>query len=133
MSSEFLAFLGDYNKARARHCLPQADDWFDFSVPEMFRKETAREAWAYWRWRILRAQVEPGEDYYLLARIINAFGRDDNKSFVVTSNCDGLHHQAGLDDGKLQEVHDSLARVQCSDACSGELLAGGQGFPVASS
>ena len=25
----------------------------------MFRKETEREAWAYWRWRILRARVPP--------------------------------------------------------------------------
>ena len=123
MSPAFLAFLDDYNRARARHGLPLADDWFSFSVPEMFRAETAREAWAYWRWRILRARVpQPGPDYVQLGRILDFFGRE--KSFVVTSNCDGLHGRpegGGVDEGHLQEVHGSLARVQCSGACSNEL------------
>ena len=30
MSAEFLRFLGDYNAARRRHELPEAEDWFDF-------------------------------------------------------------------------------------------------------
>ena len=30
MSAEFLRFLGDYNAARRRHGLPEAEDWFDF-------------------------------------------------------------------------------------------------------
>ena len=120
MSKEFLAFLSAYNKARARHGLPEADDWFSFSVPEMFQKETAKEAWAYWRWRILRAQVERlGDDYLHLQRILNTFG--PQKSFVVTSNCDGLHVQAGVDEACIQEVHGSLSRVQCSAECCDRL------------
>lgn len=129
MSAEFLAFLNDYNKARRQHGLFPVDDWFGFSVPEMFRSETAREAWAYWRWRILRACVEPGEDYRHLSRILEAFGPD--KSFVVTSNCDGLHldrqrnksldKAIGVEPSRLQEIHGSLSRVQCSKPCCNEL------------
>lgn len=125
MSDEFLNFLGQYNRARARHGLSEAADWFDFSVPEMFRRETAAEAWAYWRWRILRARVEPGRDYRDLARILRSFG-DESKYFVVTSNCDGLHIArdgcAGADAAtNLYEVHGSLSRVQCSAGCSDTL------------
>ena len=68
MSKDFLRFLAGYNKARAgmleirrpqwlsvlRHLLrlfaspiaagqPTVDDWFGFSVPEMFDKSTAKE------------------------------------------------------------------------------------------
>ena len=80
MSAAFLKFLGDYNTARRKVGLSQADDWFNFSVPEMFRKETEAEAWAYWRWRILRAKVEPAEDYAHLMRLANYFGQ--GKVFV---------------------------------------------------
>lgn len=74
MSADFLKFLGDFNSARARHGLEPVDDWFDFSVPEMFQKETEKEAWAYWRWRMLRTVVTPAEDYRQLMRIIEFFG-----------------------------------------------------------
>lgn len=59
MSDEFLAFLSDYNAARTAHGLPEVDDWFGFSVPQMFAKATEKAAWAYWRWRTLRAMVTP--------------------------------------------------------------------------
>ena len=49
MSPDFLRFLGDYNAARQLHGMEPADDWFSFSVPQMFAKETEKEAWAYWR------------------------------------------------------------------------------------
>jgi hypothetical protein len=32
------------------------------------------QAWAYWRWRILRAVVTPAEDYQQLMRLIAYFG-----------------------------------------------------------
>ena len=70
MSPDFLRFLGDFNAARRRAGLPEADDWFSFSVPEMFRAATAAEAWAYWRWRILRALVAPAADYAQLDRLV---------------------------------------------------------------
>ena len=119
MSAEFLAFLGAYNAARRAHGLAEADGWFQFSVAEMFRSETAKQAWAYWRWRILRAQVEPAEDYQSLGRLANFFGED--KVFVQTSNCDMLHERAGLPASRCHEIHGSLGRLQCSDRCSAEL------------
>jgi len=35
-----LKFLGDFNLARRKAGLAEADDWFSFSVPEMFEKVT---------------------------------------------------------------------------------------------
>ena len=66
MGSSFFkssAYLAAFNEARKRAGLAPAADWFDFSVPEMFRAETAKEAWDYWRWRTLRAIVQPATDY----------------------------------------------------------------------
>ena len=40
----------------------------------MFRKETEKEAWAYGRWRMLRAQVQPADDYMQLMRLVEYFG-----------------------------------------------------------
>lgn len=122
MSPDFLRFLNDYNKARTKHGLPEADDWFDFSVPQMFEKETEIEAWRYWRWRILRALVEPADDYQMLRRIGEYFG--SNKVFVVTSNCDQLHLRSGTNPAFLKEIHGSLGTIQCSHACCRDL------FPV---
>lgn len=119
MSPEFSAFLEAYNEARKRHSLPSADDWFSFSVSEMFRKETEQEAWAYWRWRMLRALKQPAEDYKLLGQIIEYFGKE--RVFVVTSNCDGLHEAAGVPAKQIKEIHGSLAMIQCSGACCDKL------------
>jgi NAD-dependent SIR2 family protein deacetylase len=115
MSPDFLRFLGGYNAARKKAGLRQADDWFSFSVPEMFGKETAAEAWQYWRWRMLRALVKPAADYEALMQIVDYFGRD--KVFVQTSNCDMLHERAGMSADAVFEIHGSLGRLQCSDKC----------------
>jgi NAD-dependent SIR2 family protein deacetylase len=115
MSPDFLRFLGDYNAARKRAGVPEADDWFGFSVPEMFEKITEKEAWAYWRWRMLRALVEPAEDYRVLNAIVKYFGVE--KTFVETSNCDMLHERSGIPADRVHEIHGSLGRVQCSKHC----------------
>lgn len=115
MSPDFLRFLANYNKARRACGLCEADDWFNFSVPEMFRSETSKEAWHYWRWRILRAIVEPADDYRQLSRLVKYFGED--KVFVETSNCDQLHVKSGVSQDNLLEIHGSLARLQCSQTC----------------
>lgn len=88
MSPDFLRFLALYNDARRKAGLPEAADWFDFSVPDMFRPETEAAAWQYWRWRILRAAVEPGKDYWHLANLVQYFGKEH--VFVQTSNCDSV-------------------------------------------
>lgn len=119
MSAEFLAFLDAYNQARERHNLSPADDWFEFSVSDMFRTETAVQAWAYWKWRILRARIAPGDDYQYLDRIMASFEKEN--CFVITSNCDGLHRSFVDPDNQLQEIHGSLAKLQCSGKCCQEL------------
>eukprot|EP01052_Picozoa_sp_SAG31_P016955 SAG31_NODE_1142_length_9696_cov_3.874232_9_plen_474_part_00 len=119
MSADFLAFLAAFNEERRNHGLPEADDWFSFSVADMFRAETEKSAWAYWRWRILRALVEPAEDYRLLKKVIDYFG--DEKVFVRTSNCDMLHVKAGFPESRCHEIHGSLGRLQCSAHCCDEL------------
>jgi NAD-dependent SIR2 family protein deacetylase len=119
MHPDFLGFLDKYNAARRAHNLEEAHDWFDFSVPSMFRKETEKEAWAYWRWRMLRALVTPAEDYRLLGLITRYFG--DDKTFVVTSNCDMLHVLSGALPKRVEEIHGCLGRLQCSAYCNEEL------------
>ena len=120
MSKDFLKFLSDYNIARKSKGLEEVDDWFGFSVPEMFNKETEKEAWAYWRWRKLRALVEPAEDYLLLMQLITWFGQEN--SFVITSNCDQLHEKSGMHEHQIQEIHGSLGRFQCSKPCGNDLF-----------
>ena len=151
MSEDFLHFLRNYNIARTSNGLEEADDWFSFSVPEMFRKETEKEAWAYWKWRILRSVVEPAEDYNILNTIMARFGK--KRTFVKTSNCDMLHERSGVDGkepslntcflsfkrpnpdfflflfffftnqtaNRIHEIHGSLGRLQCSNKCSNKM------------
>jgi len=116
MSADFLKFLGDYNAARKRAGLDEAKSWFSFSVPAMFLRPTEKEAWAYWRWRVLRAAVAPAVDYVELMRLVRFFGQ--GKVFVKTSNCDLLHVKAGGDPEALEEIHGSLRFVQCAAECS---------------
>lgn len=119
MSPDFLKFLGDFNLARRKAGLAEADDWFSFSVPEMFEKATEKEAWAYWRWRILRADVEPSQDYVQLMRIANWFGKGNY--FITTSNCDQLHVKAGAPAESLYEIHGTVSKVQCANQCCDDL------------
>jgi len=118
MSAEFVAFLAAYNAARRAAGLEDADDWFSFSVPEMFRRETEAEAWAYWRWRTLRALVEPAPDYTQLSKLLAYF---EANAFVQTSNCDQLHVRAALSADRVMEIHGSLGRVQCAAGCTQRL------------
>ena len=115
MSADFLRFLGDYNAARRRSGLAEADDWFSFSVPAMFAKATEKEAWAYWRWRTLRALVTPAEDYRTLNKLVEFFGTE--RTFVQSSNCDMLHERAGMPANRVHEIHGSLGRLQCAGPC----------------
>lgn len=119
MSPEFMAFLEGFNKVRRKHNLSEADDWFNFSVAEMFRPETEVEAWHYWRWRVLRARVEPAEDYAMLNRLAQYFG--NGRVFVKTSNCDMLHVLSGTNPSQIVEIHGSLGTLQCSRPCSNNL------------
>lgn len=117
MSPVFLKFLENYNIAQKKHGLEEAETWFAFSVPGMFKTQTRQEAWDYWRWRIETAYAaSPANDYENLMKIVKLFGQQ--KCFVVTSNCDSMHARAGMDDEKIQEVHGALSNVQCAKPCS---------------
>lgn len=119
MSPDFLRFLTSFNRARKAAGIAEATDWFQFSVPGMFDKATEKEAWHYWRWRTLRARVEPAADYRLLKRLSGYFGQ--GKVFAKTSNCDQLHLQAGLDASNIYEIHGSLGSLQCAKPCCAKL------------
>ena len=41
--------------------------------------------------------------------------------FVQTSNCDMLHEKAGVREDRVQEIHGSLGRLQCSAPCCDDL------------
>jgi len=117
MSPVFLKFLENYNVAQKKHGLEEAESWFAFSVPGMFKTQSRKEAWDYWRWRIETAYAaSPADDYENLMKIVKLFGQQ--KCFVVTSNCDSMHARAGMDDKKIQEIHGALSNVQCAKPCS---------------
>jgi len=117
MSPVFVKFLENYNIARKKHGLEEASSWFQFSVPEMFKTETRKEAWDYWRWRVETAYAaSPADDYDNLMKIVKLFGQE--RCFVVTSNCDSMHARAGMDDKRIQEIHGALSYVQCAKPCS---------------
>uniref|UniRef100_A0A0G4G3M4 Deacetylase sirtuin-type domain-containing protein n=1 Tax=Chromera velia CCMP2878 TaxID=1169474 RepID=A0A0G4G3M4_9ALVE len=121
MTPEFLRFLEGYNEAQRGHRLPEAKDWFDFSVGSMFKCQTAKEAWDYWKWRVARANVMPARDYALLKQLMDYFGKD--RCFAVTSNCDSLHLKSGgVSEDNVLEIHGSLAFLQCSEPCCEELF-----------
>lgn len=117
MSPVFVKFLESYNIAQKKHGLEEASSWFEFSVPEMFKTETRKEAWDYWRWRVETAYAaSPADDYANLMKIVELFGQE--RCFVVTSNCDRMHARAGMDDKRIQEIHGALSNVQCAKPCS---------------
>ena len=39
MSSEFLGYLDNFNRARRQAGLCEVRDWFEFSVPDMFARK----------------------------------------------------------------------------------------------
>lgn len=125
MSEKFLGFLAEYNAARRKAGLGEASDWFEFSVPEMFNEATALEAWHYWRWRMLRAQVTPARDYKLLNKLIRYFGAE--RVFVKTSNCDMLHYSYDVDDSNDPERSSSSSTSLLSLLPS---ATGGNSIPI---
>jgi len=83
----------------------------------MFKTETRKEAWDYWRWRVETAYAaSPADDYDSLMKIVKLFGQE--RCFVVTSNCDSMHARSGMDDKKILEIHGALSNVQCAKPCS---------------
>ncbi len=64
--------------------------------------------------RIMRT-AEPHAGYAVITRWIDERWADD--AFVLTTNIDGLHRRAGLDEHRLWERYGSVWDLQCVDAC----------------
>ena len=62
---------------------------------------------------MLRALVEPAQDYKLLQQIVQMFGT--SRVFVNTSNCDMLHERAGAAPESVRCMQHSVERFSNAD------------------
>ena len=62
---------------------------------------------------MLRALVEPAQDYELLQRVGQMFGT--SRVFVNTSNCDMLHERAGAAPESVRCMQHSVERFSNAD------------------
>eukprot|EP01064_Diplonema_japonicum_P026519 TRINITY_DN37971_c0_g1_i1.p1 TRINITY_DN37971_c0_g1~~TRINITY_DN37971_c0_g1_i1.p1 ORF type:complete len:315 (+),score=37.46 TRINITY_DN37971_c0_g1_i1:3-947(+) len=75
--------------------------WFE-EDPEM--------AWKFWRWcHEGYAKTSPHNGYTVIKRIL-----DEKPGFVATTNIDSHFEKAGINPGKLRELHGVVSRVVCS-------------------
>jgi NAD-dependent SIR2 family protein deacetylase len=87
----------------------------DLASPWAFRNELPH-AWAFYEWRRRNAhENQPHEGYRILNRwMAEAF----DESFIHTTNTDGFHLRSGCPADRVLEVHGSMWRLQCLDACT---------------
>ena len=87
----------------------------DLASPWAFRNELSH-AWAFYEWRRQNAyENSPHEGY----KVINHWMENLLKEgFIHTTNTDGYHLRSGCQTDKILEVHGSMWRLQCLDACS---------------
>jgi NAD-dependent SIR2 family protein deacetylase len=85
----------------------------DLASPWAFRN-VLPHAWAFYEWRRRNAHENAPHAGY---RIIDKWmaGRD---AFIHTTNTDGYHLRSGCPPDRVKEVHGSMWRLQCLDACS---------------
>lgn len=85
--------------------------WFE-AHPEM--------AWGFYGHRLnLYRSTTPHAGFDVLQRLA---GKMRAGAFVFTSNVDGAFQKAGFDPQTIVEHHGSIHHVQCSEACSDEVL-----------
>jgi len=87
----------------------------DLASPWAFRN-VLPHAWAFYEWRRRNAsENQPHEGYHILNRwMAECF----DESFIHTTNTDGLHLRSGCPTDRILEVHGSMWRLQCLDACT---------------
>ncbi len=86
----------------------------DLASPWAFRNELPH-AWAFYEWRRRNAhENQPHEGYHILNRWIAEFAQE---GFIHTTNTDGFHLLSGCNPDSVKEVHGSMWRLQCLDAC----------------
>ncbi len=87
----------------------------DLASPWAFRNELPH-AWAFYEWRRRNADENTPHAGYA---ILNTW-MDENfdEGFIHTTNTDGYHLRSGSPADRVMEVHGSMWRLQCLDACS---------------
>ena len=87
----------------------------DLASPWAFRNELSH-AWAFYEWRRQNAyENSPHEGYEIINHWIDNLLEE---GFIHTTNTDGYHLRSGCQTDKILEVHGSMWRLQCLDACS---------------
>lgn len=87
----------------------------DLASPWAFRNELPH-AWAFYEWRRRNAdENSPHEGYHIINRWMSGRFGD---AFIHTTNTDGYHLISGAPKDKVMEVHGSMWRLQCLDACT---------------
>ena len=87
----------------------------DLASPWAFRNELSH-AWAFYEWRRQNAyENSPHEGYKIINHWIENLLEE---GFIHTTNTDGYHLRSGCQIDKILEVHGSMWRLQCLDACS---------------
>ena len=87
----------------------------DLASPWAFRNELPY-AWAFYEWRRQNAnENKPHQGYEILNKWMKCHLAD---GFIHTTNTDGYHLRSGCSSSKILEVHGSMWRLQCLDACS---------------
>ena len=84
--------------------------------------------WGFYGHRMnLYRSTEPHEGFQILRRWIERFRLEH---FVVTSNVDGQFQKAGLEEGKVLEVHGSIHYLQCLAPCTDDIWPNREEVPV---
>ncbi len=87
----------------------------DLASPWAFRNELPH-AWAFYEWRRRNADENTPHSGYT---ILNRWMADQfTEAFVHTTNTDGYHIRSGTPADQVMEVHGSMWRLQCLEACT---------------
>ncbi|MFQ5673162.1 MAG: NAD-dependent deacetylase [Nitrospinales bacterium] len=87
----------------------------DLASPWAFRN-VLPHAWAFYEWRRRNAhENKPHKGYEIINRWMAERFED---AFIHTTNTDGYHLRSGCPANRVMEVHGSMWRLQCLDACT---------------
>lgn len=86
----------------------------DLASPRMFRKKP-EYAWAFYEWR--RRNILDNKPHTGFTVINKWMHEMFEKSFIQTTNTDGLHIISGADEDRVFEHHGSIWEMQCLKPC----------------
>ena len=110
-------FRGETGFWRAYPALEAKGMRFEEIASPAALEQNPRLGWGFYGHRLaLYRKTVPHEGFAILRRWAEGMSRG---SFVFTSNVDGQFQKAGFDEGRIQEVHGTIHRMQCLDGCSG--------------